>query len=274
MSTRAGPVGWLCWVSIMQLPKINNDFYDHYGERWYSAKDDPVGLLRAENRALHPWVSAEIRRVYQGKAIHILDIGCGAGFLANELARIGFTVTGIDASERSLDVARRHDRTGGVDYRSGNALSLAFPDQSFEVVCAMDFLEHVEQPARVVSEAARVLAPGGLLFFHTFSRNFLSWLVVIKGVEWFVRNTPKDMHCLRLFIKPAELRRMCEDAGLRTEYFRGLAPAAWKSAFWKMIVTGRVSDDFTFTFSRFAIAGYAGLAVKGARRVAILPIGD
>lgn len=244
--------------------EINNDFYDLYGERWYTAQDDPVGLLRAENRALQPWIVAEIRRVCQRNAVRVLDVGCGAGFLANELARNGFKVTGIDASERSLDVARRHDGTGSVVYQSGDALHLPFPDRSFEVACAMDFLEHVERPAQVVSEAARVLAPGGIFFFHTFNRNLLSWLIVIKGVEWFVRNTPKDMHCLHLFIKPDELRGMCERAGLRIEYIRGMAPVAWKSSFWKMILTGRVSDDFTFTFTRFTLAGYAGLAVKVA----------
>ncbi len=242
--------------------KVNNDFYDLYGERWYTAQDDPVGLLRAENRALHPWIVAEIRRVHPGKAIRVLDVGCGAGFLANELAQNGFKVIGIDASERSLEVARRHDRTGSVEYRSGDALGLLFPDKSFEVVCAMDFLEHIEQPAQVVSEAARVLAPGGLFFFHTFNRNLLSWLVVIKGVEWFVKNTPQDMHCLGLFIKPRELGRMCERAGLCIEYYRGMAPVVWKSAFWRMVLTGRVSDDFTFMFSRFTMAGYAGLAMK------------
>ena len=242
--------------------KVNNDFYDLYGEGWYTAQDDPVGLLRAQNRALHPWVVAEIRRAYPAKAIRALDVGCGAGFLANELARNGFKVTGIDASERSLEVARRHDWTGSVEFRSGDAHDLVFPNHSFEVVCAMDFLEHIEPPAQVVSEAARVLAPGGLFFFHTFNRNLLSWLVAIKGVEWFVRNTPQDMHCLALFIKPKELGRMCERAGLRIEYFRGMAPVAWKRAFWKLVLTGRVSDDFKFTFSRFTIVGYAGLAVK------------
>jgi 2-polyprenyl-3-methyl-5-hydroxy-6-metoxy-1,4-benzoquinol methylase len=70
------------------------------------------------------------------------------------------------------------------------------------------------------------------------------------------------MHCLRLFIKPAELRKMCESAGLRIEYIRGLAPVPWKSSFWKMIMTGRVDDRFTFSFSRFTMAGYAGMAVK------------
>lgn len=242
--------------------QINNDFYDLYGERWYTAQDDPVGLLRAEGRTLNPWVLAEIRTVYPGRAVRVLDVGCGGGFLANELARNGLRVTGIDASERSLDVARAHDNTGSVVYQPGNALNLEFPDQSFEVVCAMDFLEHVEHPTQVLSEAARVLMSGGLFFFHTFNRNFLSWLVVIKGVEWFVRNTPENMHCLRLFTRPAELRRMCRDTGLRIEYLRGLVPVPWKLAFWKMIFMGRVTDDFAFKFSRFPMTGYAGRAVR------------
>jgi 2-polyprenyl-6-hydroxyphenyl methylase/3-demethylubiquinone-9 3-methyltransferase len=245
--------------------QVNNDFYDLYGERWYTAQDDPVGLLRAESRTLTPWVLAEIRKRCPGKAVHVLDIGCGAGFLANELARHGLKVTGIDASKRSLDIARGHDDTGSVVYRSGDALDLEFPDQSFEVACAMDFLEHVEPPARVLSEAARVLIPGGLFFFNTFNRNLLSWLVVIRGVEWFVRNTPKNMHCLRFFTKPSELSRMCDDTGLRIEYVRGLVPVVWKLAFWKMIFTGRVTDDFAFRFSRFPITGYAGLAVRIGR---------
>ncbi len=244
--------------------QVNNDFYDLYGERWYTAQDDPVGLLRAENRTLCPWIAAEIGRVYAGRAVRVLDVGCGAGFLANDLARRGLHVTGIDLSEGSLEVARAHDTTRSVCYRSGNALSLEFADQSFEVVCAMDFLEHVDRRTQVVSEAARVLVSGGLFFFHTFNRNLLSWLIVIKGVEWFVHNTPKNMHRLRCFTKPHELRRMCLDAGLRIEYLRGLVPVPWKCAFWRMILRGRVPDDFTFQFTRVPITGYAGLAVRVA----------
>ena len=249
-------------MPLSERGQVNNEFYDLYGERWYTAQDDPVGLLRAENRALQPWVSSEIRRVYQDRAVHVLDIGCGAGFLANALALGGCRVTGIDASESSLDVARRHDRTGLVDYRTGDARRLPFPERSFDVVCAMDFLEHVERPEQIVSEAARVLWPGGLFFFNTFSRNLMSWVVAIKGVEWFVKNTPKHMHCLAFFIKPSELRRACRNAGLNVEYFRGMAPVVWRVAFWRMILTGRVSDDFAFRFTRFILTGYAGMAVR------------
>ncbi len=254
-------------MALSKGRQVNNDFYDLYGERWYTAEDDPVGFLRAEHRTLFPWICAEIHRRFGDEAIRILDIGCGAGFLANKLAQNGLLVTGIDASEHSLDVARRHDSTESVAYRLGDALKLEIPDQSFEVVCAMDFLEHVEQPARVISEAARVLVPGGVFFFHTFNRNLLSWLVVIKGVEWFVKNTPPDMHCLRLFIKPKEILCMCKDAGLSLEFVRGLAPVPWKCAFWKMILTGRITDKFSFGFSRLTAAGYAGLAVKGGEMI-------
>ncbi len=242
--------------------EVNNAFYDSLGERWYTAQDDPVGLLRAESRKLIPWVVAEIGRVYSGKNPRVLDVGCGAGFLANELARMGLKVTGIDASERSLEVARKHDCTSSVEYRCGSALALPFPDRSFEVVSAMDFLEHIEDPEQVLGESARVLVPGGLFFFHTFNRNIVSYLVVIKGVEWFVRNTPPGMHRLRCFIKPAELGYMCSRVGLDIEHLRGLVPVLWKSSFWKMIFTGRIADDFAFRFVRLPITGYAGRAVR------------
>src|SRR6478752_4006725 len=192
---------------------VDNTIYDRLGERWYAADDDPVALLRAESRLRNPWVVAQILRE-QGRSAQVLDVGCGAGFLSNHLAREGFTVTGIDSSQASIDVASRHDETGKARYLLGDASRLPFPDGSFDVVCAMDFLEHVEEPAAIVAEMARVLKPGGAFFFHTFNRNPLAWLVIIKGVEWFVKNTPRHMHVLRLFIKPRELEQMCAASDL------------------------------------------------------------
>lgn len=240
--------------------QVNNDIYDLLGERWYHAKDDPIALLRAEARARNPWVQAEIQNAFPSATV--LDIGCGAGLLANELARQEMKVVGLDASEQSLEIARRYDATASVDYRRGDANHLPFDDASFDVACAMDFLEHVEQPARIVAEAARVLRPGGLFFFHTFNRNFIAWLFGIKGVEWFVKNTPRDLHCYRNFIKPAELRAMCEHSGMEVVMMRGLAPVIAQRAFWKMVATGIVDDDFQFKFTNSVLLAYLGLARK------------
>jgi 2-polyprenyl-6-hydroxyphenyl methylase / 3-demethylubiquinone-9 3-methyltransferase len=241
---------------------VNNEIYHRYGERWYTAQDDPVALLRAEARARNRWIVSEMaRRSFVGN-IRILDLGCGAGFLANELVRFGYDVTGLDASESTLEVARRHDSTGKVDYRRGDAYCMEFGDGIFDAVCAMDFLEHVENPGQVVREVSRVLRAGGLFFFYTFNRNFLTWLIVIKGVEWFIRNTPPNMHCLRYFIKPKELKRMCRENELEVILCKGLAPKVFHSSFWKTLATGIVDDGFTFDFTGHTMMGYLGLAIR------------
>lgn len=243
---------------------VNNDIYDQLGERWYAADDDPVALLRAESRLRNPWVAARIVRDY-GAGARVLDVGCGAGFLSNHLAREGFDVTGLDASQASLDVARRHDVSGKANYLLGDAASLPFASGSFDVVCAMDFLEHVEDPLAVVAEIARVLKPNGLFFFHTFNRNPIAWLVIIKGVEWFVKNTPRHMHILRLFIKPSELSRMCSAHGMHFVELNGSEPVVFSWAFWRMLLTRVVPSDFRFRFSRSTLLAYTGYAKRSAQ---------
>jgi 2-polyprenyl-6-hydroxyphenyl methylase/3-demethylubiquinone-9 3-methyltransferase len=193
----------------------------------------------------------------------VLDVGCGGGFLTNYLAELGHRVTGLDEAADSLAVAAQHDHAGAVTYDRGDALKLPYADASFDVVCAMDFLEHVEDPERAVSEAARVLKPSGLFFFHTFNRNFLSWLIVIKGVEWFVKNTPADMHVLHLFLKPEEVAAMCERQNLKTKEVRGSRPKLGR-AFFAMLFTREVPADFGFTFTGSTKLGYTGYARKAA----------
>jgi 2-polyprenyl-6-hydroxyphenyl methylase/3-demethylubiquinone-9 3-methyltransferase len=243
------------------LPAVNNDIYSNLGSRWYDAADDPVALLRAEARLRNPWVAEQIEKTFGGRSCSVLDLGCGGGFLSNYLATLGHRVTGLDETEDSLLVAARHDASGTVKYDRGDATSLRYDSESFDVVCAMDFLEHVEEPERVVRQAARVLAPSGLFFFHTFNRNWLSWLVIIKGVEWFVKNTPVDMHVLHLFLKPAEVTAMCRHHGMEPQQVRGSRPKIG-SAFFKMLRTGVVPADFGFTFTDSTKLGFTGFAAK------------
>jgi 2-polyprenyl-6-hydroxyphenyl methylase/3-demethylubiquinone-9 3-methyltransferase len=247
---------------------VNNAFYDGLGEAWHDAWDHPVALLRAEAALKNPWVGERLRTLSSGRPCRVLDVGCGAGFLAASLADAGHRVIGLDVSVGSLKAAKgvtRRSEDPSVmrpAYLAADAYRLPFPDAAFDAVCALDFLEHVSSPEQAIAEAARVLRPGGIFFFHTFNRNLLAWLIVIKGVEWFVRGVPQSMHVLPLFIKPAELASMSTQAGLRMEEMRGMAPALG-APFWKLLATRRVPRDFRFRFTRGLALGYVGTAIKG-----------
>lgn len=233
---------------------INNEFYETLNEAWYTASNHPVALLRAENRVRNPWILSRL-----SPCSHVLDMGCGAGFLANSLSLAGHVVTGVDLSPTSLAMARKHDATKSVQYLCHDVNALPFPEQSFDVVCAMDLLEHIENPQVVISEARRLLKPGGLFFFHTFNRNWLTFLIVIKGVEWCVKNTPPCMHVYKLFIKPKEMKKLC--AGFTIEEMKGFNVKV-SSPFWKMVWQRTVPDDLEFTFTNSLKVGYCGFAKK------------
>jgi len=244
--------------------EINNQVYDTLGERWYNANSDPVALLRAESRLRNPWVEKTILEHFglSPDRVRVLDVGCGGGFLANYLAERGFSIDAVDRSGSSLRVASRHDRSGKVRYQQADAFELAYRDATFDAVCAMDFLEHVEEPRAVIGEASRVLRPNGLLFFYTHNRNWLSAFLVIKGVSWFVRDTPENLHLYRLFIKPEELSQWCSEQGLSVKQLRGVRPRILSSAFTGLLLTRTVPEHFEFRFTSSLSVSYAGYAVK------------
>lgn len=242
-------------------PTINNSFYDDLHDRWHDCHDHPIALLRAENALRNPWVDLTVQDK-QGPNRRILDVGCGGGLLSNYLAAQGHEAHGVDLSQQSLEIAKQRDQTHSVAYKRASAYELPYPDQYFDAVCAMDLLEHVEQPGQVIREASRVLKPGGLFFFHTFNRNWLSYLMVIKGVEWCFYNTPQNMHVYSLFIKPNELKEICKSHSLQVEELVGLAPKMGCSSFWKMVFTRKVDERFRFNFTPSLRTGYSGYAVK------------
>lgn len=240
----------------MEREKVNNAFYDVLQEKWYEeVNNHPIALLQAENRARSPWIQKQIHTPST-----ILDVGCGGGLLSNTLAQCGHKVHGIDLSTESLRIAALKDATHSVSYSRADAHDLPFEAGSFDVVCALDILEHVEDPKRVVQEAARVLKPEGKFFFHTFNRNWVSYLVALKGVEWFVPNVPKGMHLYRYFIKPEELCSMLRQSDLQVQQMHGLNPIC-NGAFWRLVLTRRISRNFAFQFTRSLKCGYIGYAI-------------
>lgn len=243
-----------------QIP-INNAFYDELDEMWIDSSDHPIALLRAENALRNPWIHEILCKQFNYPA-KVLDVGCGGGYLTNFLAKKGHFASGIDLSEKSLEIGRKQDETKSVEYIRASAYELPFKDGTFDAVCAMDLLEHVEKPAIVITEAARVLKKGGLFFFHTFNRNLLSYFMVIKGVEWCFANAPRNMHVYPLFIKPEELIDLCENRRLEVKEIKGVRPDFSSSAFWQMVLTKRVRDDFRFVFTNSLKTGYSGYSLR------------
>lgn len=246
----------------MKKPEVNNAYYHDLGDQWYEADNDPVAILRVEQQVKNPWVHDRIQEHFQRSDLSIADIGCGAGFLTNDLGQIYADVHGLDASASSLDIARSRDVSGKVQYQLGNAYELPYEDQSMDVVCAMDFLEHVDEPEKVVAECARILKPDGLFFYHTFNRNLMAWLIVIKFMEWFVPNTPKNLHVLHLFIKPSELMDMMKNQGLANGQISGIGPK-FDGGLFRSILARRVLPGFTFHLTSSTLLGYIGFSKKG-----------
>lgn len=240
---------------------VNNHYYNLLNENWYEGDADPMAVLRLESQTKNPWVHKTILSKLQAPA-KVLDIGCGGGLLSNYLATKGHSVTGIDLSKSSLETAQKYDQTKLVTFICADGTQIPLPDGSYDVVCAMDFLEHVEDPAKVVAEASRLLRPGGIFFYHTFNRNFLSYLLVIKLMEWFVPNTPKNLHILRLFIRPKELRRMMNSVNLQSEWEGGIAPNIFSFACLWSVIKQKIHPRLGFRLVRSTLVGYLGYAIK------------
>lgn len=241
--------------------KINNSIYHTLGDKWYTAYDDPIALLRAENKIKLPWIHERIKNLYFTDPL-ILDVGCGAGFLCNDLAQKGYRIKGVDISEESLDVARKYDSTKKVEYIRGDAYELPFDENSFDIVSCLDFLEHVERPQDIIHEISRVLKPGGLFFFHTFNRNLLSDILIIKAVEKFVRNTPKNMHVIDLFIKPQELIHYCQTASISVTEMSGIRPR-FSTIPLSAYFSGIVPRSLEFKLTSSLLLSYMGMGIKG-----------
>ena len=156
----------------------------------------------------------------------VLDVGCGGGILAESMASAGARVTGIDLSEKALSVARLHLFESGlsVDYRLISAEDLAAEMPAhFDIVTCMEMLEHVPDPASTIAACARLVKPGGHVFFSTLNRNLKSYVQAIIGAEYVLKMLPRGTHEYAKFIKPSELSRHCRNAGLDTHELIGLS---------------------------------------------------
>ena len=188
------------------------DKFSELAHRWW----DP----ESEFKPLHDINPLRLDWIDQAAGLagkKVLDVGCGGGILAESMATRSAGVTGIDLSNKALSVARLHLLETGQKavYRNISAEDLAaeMPD-AFDIVTCLEMLEHVPDPASTVSACARLVRPGGQVFFSTINRNPKSYLFAVVGAEYVLNLLPRGTHDYAKFIRPAELARYCREAGL------------------------------------------------------------
>ena len=210
--------------------RIDNELYDSDRESWW----EPDSALYLIPCSVNPARVGYARRILFevlklnpiGKTA--LEVGCGGGMLSEEIARLGFDTVGIYPSERSLDIARDHAWTSGlqISYHSGTGECLPYRDSAYDVVFCCDVLEHVRDLPKVIAEISRVLKPGGVFCYDTINRSFRSRLVAINIAQKWKRWAflPANLHVWEMFIRPEEMKLLLGQNNLVWQEHRGLEP--------------------------------------------------
>jgi len=157
-------------------------------------------------------------------SISIIDAGCGGGLVSEPLARIGFNVTGIDASSENIEVAKQHaqDNDVNVSYSCTTIEDLAATKIKYDVVLALEIIEHVDNVEYFISSLAQLAKNGGLIIFSTLNKTVKSYLFSIIGAEYIARILPIGTHQYEKFIKPSELVKMAQKGDLVIQDLKGM----------------------------------------------------
>jgi 2-polyprenyl-6-hydroxyphenyl methylase/3-demethylubiquinone-9 3-methyltransferase len=215
--------------------------------RWWDATG-PMRPLHAMNRLRVGWIAERVKAQI-GARVQLLDLGCGGGIAAEALAREDFTVSGLDASAEAVGVARLHAAEAGLDiaYEVGLADDAVAAGRQFDVVTALEVIEHVPDQADFLRNLAALIRPGGLLFISTLNRSIRSLAVAKIGAEYVARMLPAGTHDWRKFVKPEELGAMGRAAGLRLADLSGMV---WSPRAAGWAASRDVSVNYIAAFAR------------------------
>lgn len=207
-------------TETMNVDANELDKFNLHASQWW----DPQGPLRT----LHDINPVRMEFIHQQGLVRdacIADVGCGGGVLSEALARAGARVTGIDLAEQAIETARLHALESNleIEYRHlGSAQLAAQKPGEFDQVTCMELLEHVPDPAAVITDCANLVKPGGWLFFATLNRTPTAFVQAIVAAERLLRLLPPGTHDYARLIRPSELARWCRLAGLEVKRIRGL----------------------------------------------------
>jgi 2-polyprenyl-6-hydroxyphenyl methylase/3-demethylubiquinone-9 3-methyltransferase len=198
---------------------------------WWDPESAMFGPLHKMNPLRLEWIDRTCGGLAEKQ---VVDVGCGGGILTESMAVRGARALGIDLGEKALGVARLHKLESGVDadYRliSAEALAAEAPD-TFEVVTCMEMLEHVPDPALVITACAKLAKPGGVVIISTINRNAKSYALAVVAAEYVLRLLPKGTHDYEKFLTPAEVASFARAAGLAPTAITGMAYNPFSKSF-------------------------------------------
>jgi 2-polyprenyl-6-hydroxyphenyl methylase/3-demethylubiquinone-9 3-methyltransferase len=220
-------------AEVAQFSALAAEFWDPRGKMRMLHRINPVRLRFIRDHACRRF-GREASRLDCLAGLRVLDIGCGGGLLSEPLARLGASVVGADPSERNIEVARRHATEAGVtvDYRAATAEALAQAGETFDLVLAMEVVEHAADVRAFIDGCAAMVRPNGLMIAATINRTLKSFALAIVGAEYLLGWLPRGTHRWDRLVTPNELEAAMERAGLSFTEIKGviydLFADAWK----------------------------------------------
>jgi 2-polyprenyl-6-hydroxyphenyl methylase/3-demethylubiquinone-9 3-methyltransferase len=201
---------------VARFSRLAGEWWDTRGPMAALHKFNPVRLAYIRDRAAEHF-GREPASLGSLAGLRFLDIGCGGGILCEPLARLGAAMVGVDPSAENIAVAQAHAAAVGlaIDYRATSAEALAAAGESFDVVLAMEVVEHVTDVGVFIAHASAMVKPGGLLFVATLNRTAKSFALAIVGAEYVLRWVPRGTHRWDKFVTPHELETAIRHDGLR-----------------------------------------------------------
>ncbi|HTV37127.1 MAG TPA: bifunctional 2-polyprenyl-6-hydroxyphenol methylase/3-demethylubiquinol 3-O-methyltransferase UbiG [Xanthobacteraceae bacterium] len=216
MEQRQKTAGTVDEGEVAHFSRLAGQWWDPNGPWATLHRFNPVRLGYIRDRAAGHF-GRDPARLDSLAGLRILDIGCGGGVLSEPLARLGATVVGADPVESNIAAAKVHAAQAGlsIDYRCTTAEALAEAGEAFDIVLAMEVIEHVADFRLFVEASAALVKPGGLMFVATLNRTIKSFALAIVGAEYILRWIPRGTHQWDKFITPDELEVALEQSGLR-----------------------------------------------------------
>lgn len=237
-------------AEIERFSRIAGEWWDPAGKFAPLHRLNPVRIGFIRDRAAAHWARDALSGTpLQG--LSVLDIGCGGGLLSEPMARLGTTVTGVDAGARNIAVAALHAEKQGlaIDYRHGTAEALAKSAARFDIVLALEIVEHVADVDLFVASCARLVKPGGLVFLSTLNRTAKAWALAIAGAEYVLGWLPRGTHDWKKFLKPSQVVRGLEAGGVETKEIVGVVYSPLSRA-WRLNSTDLDVNYMLFGVSR------------------------